>query len=685
MLPVQQMMLGSGANHPATNTAYPDTGPGWSMAAGSIQFNNNRVYIPNDGDFAVGAGDFSVEWWQWIDPASRGNMRVWEIGDWPATNFGVSIEGSGNNKNFYLWANHSIVLNFPLPAAIMKTFYNHWHHFVIERHAGYTYLYIDGVHWIDTTNSYVITDTTTPLYLGGESSGDGSMVGNIADFRFMNGNYVFIGENNTAPSSPRDNTSPYVRPYTKLLLNGLTSDTAFVDSSTGNKTVTSTGATWSPRGPYLAPNLWLDGSADSWSGGITWLNLGRDDFNATLYSQMGVIDGGMDFNDYWGEQSAFAQLSGGTHPILANLSNGITVVALYDMMSPNNWERIIDFGNGQQNKNIILSRHGSSDTINWDIYGGSSDIHFNPSNTLAASGKHLVVTYASANGTGIVSLSGTVTAGGTTIPKGPRSNSYIGRSNWAGDQLLHGKIYHLSVFDRVLSADEIANVQSVLNYKYIPPTLLLNLDAGDINSYPGTGTTWTDTVSNIAFTLTNGPTYSSDNGGYIAFNPAAQNYAVSSTGLTNLRTWTVETWHYYDGTNTGSMPCIVTETFVGNGINYVLGATEGGASTLQTGFFNNGAWQITPSGYTLTAGNWYHIVGVYDGFKVNLYVNGILVETRHSVGTDAISSGYGIRLMARWDNSNYWGGRLAVVRIYYGAMNSDDIVTNFNAGKGRFI
>ena len=48
--------------------------------------------------------------------------------------------------------------------------------------------------------------------------------------------------------------------------------------------------------------------------------------------------------------------------------------------------------------------------------------------------------------------------------------------------------------------------------------LVLALDAGNTKSYPGSGTTWTD-LSRIRAngTLTNGPTFSSNNGGTLCF------------------------------------------------------------------------------------------------------------------------------------------------------------------------
>jgi len=48
--------------------------------------------------------------------------------------------------------------------------------------------------------------------------------------------------------------------------------------------------------------------------------------------------------------------------------------------------------------------------------------------------------------------------------------------------------------------------------------LVLCLDAANRKSYPGSGTTWTDLSGRgNTGTLTNGPTYSSSNGGSLGF------------------------------------------------------------------------------------------------------------------------------------------------------------------------
>ena len=56
------------------------------------------------------------------------------------------------------------------------------------------------------------------------------------------------------------------------------------------------------------------------------------------------------------------------------------------------------------------------------------------------------------------------------------------------------------------------------NPKIVTNGLVLALDAGNTKSYPGSGTTWTDLSGNgNTGTLTNGPTYSSTNGGSLVF------------------------------------------------------------------------------------------------------------------------------------------------------------------------
>ena len=216
---------------------------------------------------------------------------------------------------------------------------------------------------------------------------------------------------------------------------------------------------------------------------------------------------------------------------------------------------------------------------------------------------------------------------------------------------------------------------------------LFFLDAGNPASYSGSGSTWYDLAgSGLTTTLYGSPTYSSANGGYLSFAPASSQYGQTSTSLASQSRWTVEVWHYYNNTNTsGGSGCIVTELYnAGNTINFTLGVPNSGTTnSLAAAYWNGSSWQTTTSGYALPSVGWYQIVGTYDGANINLYVNSVLTQTQASVGTPA-TSGNGIRFMRRWDNPEYWGGYLSIIRIYGRALQASEIAQNYGASKGRF-
>lgn len=217
---------------------------------------------------------------------------------------------------------------------------------------------------------------------------------------------------------------------------------------------------------------------------------------------------------------------------------------------------------------------------------------------------------------------------------------------------------------------------------YVSPVLYL--DAGNVASYSGTGTVWTDLIGGKQFNLINGPTYDSGNGGKIQFQSSISQYAECSTSLSTLSIWSVGVWHYYTGANVGSSPCIITEVFPGNNgtINYALGTLNDDTPLLKTGFFTAG-WNQTTTPYTLTANTWNYIVGTYDGNAVKLYVNNTLIATTNTT-TSAISSNGGIRLMRRWDVAQFWDGYLSTVAIYDKALDSTQISSIWNTTKSRY-
>jgi len=215
------------------------------------------------------------------------------------------------------------------------------------------------------------------------------------------------------------------------------------------------------------------------------------------------------------------------------------------------------------------------------------------------------------------------------------------------------------------------------------PAPVLYLDAGNLSSYPGSGTIWTDLIGGKQFNLINGPTYSPADGGKINFIAGSSQYAQCSTSLTSLPEFTTSVWHYWDGNNTGALPCILSEVYPGSTskINYVLGKPQG--SIAQSGYFNGG-FQVSPQ-FTLSANTWYNIVTTCDSSQVvKVYLNNVLKSTTSTSGALPSSSNGGINLMKRWDGLECWGGYLATVGIYDKALDSSQISNIWNTTKSRY-
>ena len=216
---------------------------------------------------------------------------------------------------------------------------------------------------------------------------------------------------------------------------------------------------------------------------------------------------------------------------------------------------------------------------------------------------------------------------------------------------------------------------------YITPVLYL--DAGNTLSYPGTGTTWTDLIGGKQFNLVNGPGYDPSNGGKIYFSATGGQYAECSTSLSSLPTFTTILWHYWDGTNTGAQPCMLSEIYPGTAgtINYFIGTLNG--TPTEGGYFNGG-FQISPQ-FNLTPNTWYQIVITCDSSQVvSAYINNTLLSSTPTYGALPSSSNGGIRLMRRWDNPEYWGGYLSTVGIYNKALTSGQISSIWNSTKSRY-
>jgi hypothetical protein len=245
-----------------------------------------------------------------------------------------------------------------------------------------------------------------------------------------------------------------------------------------------------------------------------------------------------------------------------------------------------------------------------------------------------------------------------------------------------------------------------------PPTvvsagLVLNLDAGDVTSYPGSGTIWTDTVSGRVFDLYNAgtsspvktdpPIYNSGNGGYIQFTRSALQWAYCTNALPDLNSYTVEGWWNPDSVNTSSSVFSLLADRSNSRYNYSLGAGQLVSNKLVLHHLKAGQGpriESTNNASTYFNTGWWHICGTYNNstFKMNLYINGALAATEVTIASGAtpLSGNAGIHMAAKNDTSgsttqsNYLNGGIAVARIYNVALTGTQVAQNYNAQRARF-
>ena len=215
---------------------------------------------------------------------------------------------------------------------------------------------------------------------------------------------------------------------------------------------------------------------------------------------------------------------------------------------------------------------------------------------------------------------------------------------------------------------------------------MLALDAGNVNSYPGTGTAWVDTIGGLIFTLEGGVAFGSSFGGYLIFNAAAGQAATSTANQPyTLTQFTTEAWYYYTGANRGDLPGIISQTFNGGYLNFVMGFS---ASIFGVGPYVG--YYLPPGdsfphtlGVSLTPNKWYHLVGSFDGGMLRMYVNGVLAASA-AFTTPTGYTAQTLRLMKRWAGSEYVDGWLAVMRVYNRPLQDVEVLANYVAGCSRF-
>jgi hypothetical protein len=247
------------------------------------------------------------------------------------------------------------------------------------------------------------------------------------------------------------------------------------------------------------------------------------------------------------------------------------------------------------------------------------------------------------------------------------TNSLAGQSYTGVQQCFN---YYYGQTDKLL-----VNQDYPANYPYIVMDgLVLNLDAGITQSYPGSGTVWND-INGLGpknnGTLINGPTFNSVNGGSIVFD-GVDDYVNCGDGVTTTSTITVNSW---------------VKLNTNNNYQHIIDSSNNSwhLSVLNDGraYFYDG-FDYQRNGEYLYTGSWYMLTGVKTLTQNIIYVNGLLSESinsNNSVPTGNIWIG---RWQSALSGNRPFNGYVALSQIYNRALSATEVLQNYNAQKGRF-
>jgi hypothetical protein len=213
--------------------------------------------------------------------------------------------------------------------------------------------------------------------------------------------------------------------------------------------------------------------------------------------------------------------------------------------------------------------------------------------------------------------------------------------------------------------------------------LVLNLDAGFTPSYPTTNTTWYDVSSGgNNGTLTNGPTFSSANGGSIVFDGSDDRVYCENSSTIDFnasQSFTTCCWVYI--TENSGYEVFMAKHIGGTG--YIPNLLWYG-TTPELRWWFNGEVPVTYTSNKTYLNQWRFVCMSIERPSNTGYIfeDGILVASG-SMNSNSPSNNGKLQI-GNDDFGSALTGRIAITQIYNKLLSAQEILQNYNAQKSRF-
>lgn len=207
--------------------------------------------------------------------------------------------------------------------------------------------------------------------------------------------------------------------------------------------------------------------SSSYAGtGSDWYDL------SGTYTSASIINGSTFFTGST-TQSINAVVLNGTNQYIqapsgfADFTNGLTCICFCNFGNVGTWERIMDFGNGSSNDNILFARYSTNNSLRFQIYNGSTNVLDIGSNNIIDNNAYAVYSIRLSGSiydfhkNGVLDSSGATTTRPNNIT---RTSNFIGRSNWP-DAYWDNGFGIFALWNRGLSNSELSSSHNeILTY-----------------------------------------------------------------------------------------------------------------------------------------------------------------------------------------------------------------------------
>lgn len=225
--------------------------------------------------------------------------------------------------------------------------------------------------------------------------------------------------------------------------------------------------------------------------------------------------------------------------------------------------------------------------------------------------------------------------------------------------------------------------------------LVLHLDAANVKSYPGSGTTWSDLSRNRNNGTMTSIGYDSTNNGSLIFNDASDTVSVSHAASLNFNSsFTVSAWIRVNSFNTSSIYNVISKKPSFNNTQKGWSCQYDFRTTGVLQFRNNDGTSLNDSTPTSTIDNtailnqttaWANSVWTISGTSIFFYINGEQRQnsTATFTNTDTTTPIYiGKTVGSIADPSLLMN--LSDIKLYNRVLAASEVRQNFNALRGRY-